>query len=330
MHTTGLLTCLGACAIVACLVSTPRARGARLDINHETVTDTVTLEVRVQDPDGIFIPDIRPENFAVYQGGVRQSNVTVDVEHAAIRAGLLVEYGGRYHALNEALAATVPTALSQFLDETVPNDALAIWKYGDRVEQIVGFSLARDQPLQDVAVNLRAVPPFSELNLYDALLATLPQVVGRGGRKALILFSSGIDTFSKASYSQVLRAAGRSGVPLYAIDLGPALRQNTSLYGFKAPYDRLDWKRAESTLRGLARASGGRLYSPPSTSDLTAMYDDLMAELRVRYLITYKAAERGRRGAVRVELVNSRTGGPLTLTDANGKTVRARVILEAS
>jgi VWFA-related protein len=291
----------------------------------------VTLKVRVQDPDGAFIPDIRPDNFAVYQDGVRQSNVTVDVEHAAIRAGLLVEYGGRYHVLNEALATTVPTALSQFIEETMPDDELALWRYGDRVEPVLGFSKGRD-PLRDALRSLRVVPAFSELNLYDALLATVPQVVGRDGRKALILFSSGIDTFSKASYSQVLQAVARSAVPIYVIDLGPALRQSASLYGLEA-HEHLDWKRAKTTLRGIASASGGRVYSPPSTLDLTAMYDDLMANLRIRYVVTYEAAAPaggGRPGAVRVEVVNSRSGGPLTVTDASGKPVRARVTVEES
>jgi hypothetical protein len=77
----------------------------------------------------------------------------------------------------------------------------------------------------------------------------------------------------------------------------------------------------------------GRVYSPPSMLDLTNMYDDLMANLRVRYVLTYKAAalaERGRPGTVRVEVVNSRSGGPLTLTDASGKPVRARVTVEES
>jgi hypothetical protein len=63
------------------------------------------------------------------------------------------------------------------------------------------------------------------------------------------------------------------------------------------------------------------------------MYDDLMTSLRIRYIVTYNvaaAAEGGRAGTVRVEVVNSRRGGPLTITGAGGKPVRARVTVEES
>jgi hypothetical protein len=61
------------------------------------------------------------------------------------------------------------------------------------------------------------------------------------------------------------------------------------------------------------------------------MYDDLMENLRVRYVITYKSTGGGEPHAartVRIELVDSTTGGPLEIVDANGKRVRAKVFVE--
>jgi hypothetical protein len=43
-------------------------------------------------------------------------------------------------------------------------------------------------------------------------------------RKVLLVISSGLDTFSKATYQDTLRAAGPSRMPIYAIDLGPVIR----------------------------------------------------------------------------------------------------------
>jgi hypothetical protein len=99
------------------------------------------------------------------------------------------------------------------------------------------------------------------------------------------------------------------------------------------PYFRLDWKRAGSGLQEIARLSGGRSYSPQTTVDLSGIYDDLMENLRVRYVITYKStSERDLNAArtVRIELVDSRTGGPLEIIDANGKQVRSKISLENS
>jgi VWFA-related protein len=304
----------------------------KAEINYDPQTRLVTLELIIQDSSGYFIPNIRRENFAVYENGIRQPEPSVDIEHAAVCAGVLVEYGGRYHALSEARASAVSMAVGQFADEIESQDTVAIWKYADRVEELSGFSKGNGA-LQQAAPNLRSTPPFSELNFYDALISTLPRLEEQSGRRALILFSSGIDTFSKATYPDALRAAGRSSAPIYAINVGPATRGDASLYGLNGPYARLDWKSAESNLGHIAQASGGRMYSPQSILDLSGVYDDLMENLRVRYVISYRSTVRpGEHGprTVRVELVDSRTGGPLHIVDADGKPVHARVIAAVS
>ena len=303
----------------------------RTEINYDRKTRTVTLRLVVQDPNGYFIPDIHREDFAVYENGIRQQNASVEIEHAAVNAGVLVEYGGHYHALNEALASTVSMAVGQFADEIGAEDTIAVWKYGDGVEEISGFTRGKDS-LHQAAASLRSAPPFSELNFYDAVIATLPRVQEQSGRRALLLFSSGIDTFSKARYPDTLRAAGRSDVPIYALNLGPIVRNDASLYGHSGPYTRLDWKGAEQKLSRIAQASGGRMYSPDSSLDLAAVYDDLMENLRVRYVISYKSTappdERGPR-TVRVELVDSGSGGPIRILDANGKPAQSTVLVKA-
>jgi hypothetical protein len=73
------------------------------------------------------------------------------------------------------------------------------------------------------------------------------------------------------------------------------------------------------------------MYSPGSSLDLAAVYDDLMENLRVRYVITYKSTarpdERGPR-TVRVELLDSRSGGPIRIVDADGEPVQPKVLVE--
>lgn len=95
----------------------------------------------------------------------------------------------------------------------------------------------------------------------------------------------------------------------------------------------LDWRRAEEELQEITAASGGRLYSPRSTLDPVGIYDTVMEDLRVRYLLTYRSTGRGDLNAarsVRIEVVNPTTGGPLEIVDANGKPVRSEVFVETS
>ncbi len=301
----------------------------RTEIHYDASSGMVTVKMLVQDPNGYFIPNIRRENFAVYENGVRQHNATVEIEHAPVTMGVLLEYGGRYQALNRAVGEEVGKAARGFLDEIGRNDRVAIWRYGDTLEELAGFTQGHDT--LDSSLVALATPPFSELNFYDALIAALSRMQGAMGRKALLVVSSGIDTFSKASYQDVLRAVRQSDVPIYVINLGPALQEHLSLLPASGPYAQLDWKRAGAELQEIATASGGRVYSPASAFELAGIYDDLMENLRVRYVITYKSSAPGDLSAartVRIELVNPATGGPLEIVDANGKPVHSKVFVE--
>jgi hypothetical protein len=150
------------------------------------------------------------------------------------------------------------------------------------------------------------------------------------GRKALIVITSGVDTFSKAKYDDALNAVRDSGTPVYIINLGPDLREAAKGYANAGPYAHLDWKKIETQLGEIARVSGGRVYTSSSSFDLTGVYDDLMENLRVRYVINYRStgsAPLDTARTVRVELIDPKTNGPLKIIDATGKVIRSNVIV---
>jgi VWFA-related protein len=199
------------------------------------------------------------------------------------------------------------------------------------VEQLAGFSQGHET--LDSLFDTLTASGVSETNLYDALINILDRMRPVAGRKAVILISSGVDTLSKAKYEDVLQAAQASDTPIYVISLGPIVRQAAELHGNANPLARLDWKRIEGELQEIARISGGRFYSPATSIDLSATYDDIMENLKVRYVISYKSstvADLSSPRTVRVELVNPRTGGPLQIVDANGRAIRANVIFQDS
>jgi VWFA-related protein len=303
----------------------------RTEIHFDPTTQVVTIKMLVQDPKGYFIPNIHRENFAVYENGVRQENANVEIEHAAVSLGVLLDYGGRYQALNESVGEADSAAANQLLSEISADDKVAIWTYGDKVEEIAGFSDGHDA-LGSAVLKLRT-PPFSEQNFYDALIAVVTRMHPLNGRKALLLVSSALDTFSKASYHDALQAVEQSDTPIYAINLGPLLQRYAVVSLNAGPYAHIDWKGAESKLGQIAAACGGRMYSPEAIVDLPAVFDDLMENLRVRYVITYKSTSDpsvNRARTVRIELVDSRTSGPLRIADASGKTVHSKIIVKDS
>jgi len=298
------------------------------EISFDRLTRTVTVKLSVQDPNGYFIPNLRPDNFAVHEDGVKQTNVTVEVEHAPVTLAVLLEGGGRYQQLNGFLRTEIPFVTRPLFEALGRNDKLAVFTYADRLETVVTF----DQPLANLDVildNLKS-PGFAEANLYDALIDVLNRTKDVDGRKAVLLITTGLDTFSHATFDDVVRAAQRSATPVYCIGLSDSAR---TLIGTTGPLSKIDWKRADHQLEMLAKVSGGRAYLRHSTGDMAAIYDDIMEHLRVRYVITYVSSNSASSGAartVKVALVDPKTGAPLRIVDATGKAITARVIVQDS
>jgi VWFA-related protein len=303
----------------------------KTEISFDPTSHVVTLKLLVEDPNGYFIPNMRRDNFVVYENGVRQENTNVEIEHAAVSLGLLLEFGGRAPSLSRSLNLEIAQAGHQLLDELGREDKIAIWKYSDKVDTVADFSQGHET--LDHLFQKFGTPAFSETNLYDALLFAIQQMRAVKGRKGIILITSGIDTFSKASFNDVVSNAQSSDAPIYIVSLAPELRALLRTHDSVGPFVRTDWNKVEAELEEIARVSGGRAYSPDTTADLSFVYDDIMENLRLRYVITYRSSndqDLNSPRRIRVDLVDPQSGGPLQITDEWGRVIRANVIVQGS
>jgi VWFA-related protein len=256
---------------------------------------------------------------------VRQDNLPVTVEHAAVSVGLLLEHGGRFPTLNRDLTAEVSRAGNQLLEDLGAQDEASVWAYADSVSQLADFTSNR-QTLQQMLLSLKP-PDVSEANLYDAVIWAIKRMRPVATRKATVLISSGVDTFSKATFKDAVKVAGQSDAPVYAISLAKVMQADAELRGMTTV--KIDWNGCEKNVGEIARASGGRLYSPSDTITLAPTYDDLIQNLKVRYVIAYRSSNHNSPNVprtVRVELVEPVSGKSLPIKDANGRLVRATVI----
>ncbi len=110
----------------------PLLHSAQVDIAPDS--GLVSIKTFVDQSAFPWLASAHPDNFVVYENGVRQSNVNVAVEHAPMSIGILLEYGGRYHTLNEILGEKAWSAAKELLQEIGPEDKVALWKYADTVE----------------------------------------------------------------------------------------------------------------------------------------------------------------------------------------------------
>lgn len=303
----------------------------RSEIKFAPLTRVVTAKIHVEDPNGYFLPNLRPDNFAVYEDGVHQKNVNVEIERGPVSIALVLEFGGRYHELNKKVAMEMPEIGRHFLEVLGRDDKVAIFKFASKLETLADFDHGRAS--LDGIFEALGMPETSEVNLYDSLLQVLERMRSVPDRKAVIVVSSGVDNFSKANFDQMLESARTSAVPIYTIGLGHLMELEAVMYGDAAPFARINWTAAEKQLESLSKASGGRSYALESDAQIPGIYDDIMENLRVRYVVTYVSSNTATVGlprSIRIELVNPKTGAPLKIHDATGKLIPAKVFVQAA
>jgi hypothetical protein len=237
-----------------------------------------------------------------------------------------MEFGGRAPGLNRQMSDEVARAAQQLLDELGPEDKVTFWKYSDQVQKLADANQSRDAVKTEL-IAMRT-PAVSETNLYDAILATVS-----GNEASEGLKGNRSDHFRYRHFQQSSlwgRAESRRGIRFANLRFSLTQVLRRILQRQDGPLVTIDWNQVEHQLQETARVSGGRAYTPLDTSHLSPVYDDVMENLKVRYVITYKYnnGDANSPRTVRVELVDTQTGGPLSIRDANGRIVRASVILQ--
>jgi VWFA-related protein len=163
--------------------------------------------------------------------------------------------------------------------------------------------------------------------MFDAVTDTADRMSGIEGRKAILLITSGIDTFSKITYDQTRKKLQDSGVPVYSIGLMQMQRDMADAY--MAPTARMDFLQADNELRTFAKETGGAAYFPRFPGEYPGIFQMLHQALRNQYVITYQPSNTKHDGAFRklkVELVNPATNEPLPVKDEKGKPIKYQIV----
>ena len=143
------------------------------------------------------------------------------------------------------------------------------------------------------------LPAFSESNLSDAIYDTLDRVSEIDGRVAVLLISTGLDTFSKINYSKALDKAKNSNAAIYSISVGQTLRIMADARGYISNSQRIDLLMADNRLRSFAKLSGGLSFEPRFLTEYPGIFRTIDAFLRNKYSIGYVSTNLNRDGKYR-------------------------------
>jgi len=295
--------------------------------NFKSDVDVVTVDVAVLDNKGHFIPGIPAGNFRVLEDNVPQPVKSINPGEAPMTVALVVEFSARFQQFYSETWYQTLSAAWGFMESLKPDDYVAVVAYDIRPEILTDFTT--DKAKVRDAMQRMNIPAFSEANLYDALTDTADRMSGIEGRKAIVLISSGIDTFSKLNYGEARKKLQQAGVPVYPIGMMQALRIMAESYGALGPIANLDFLQADNAMRTFATETGGIAFFPRFYGEFPTIFQNIQQALRNQYVLTYQPTNKAHDGTyrkIKVQLVNPATNEPLRVTDEKGKLIKYQIV----
>jgi len=284
--------------------------------------DIVTVDVAVIGPNGQFIPQIPPGNFRLLEDNVPQQIRKVDMAAAPLTVALVVEFSNKYQRYGSWTWYVTQQMVWTFAASLKPEDYCAVIAYDMKPEILTDFTMDKMKVHQ--ALQRLTIPAWSEANMFDAVTDTADRMSTIEGRKAILLVTTGVDTFSKLTYDQTRKKLQEAGVPIYCISLTGLQQEMMS----SVPIGMLQ---ANNELNTFARETGGRAFFPKFEAEYRDVFSDIRQALGNQYVLTYSSSNKTHDGTfrkIKVELVDP-SGHPLPIKDQKGKPVKYSILTKS-
>lgn len=244
-----------------------------------TNTDNVVLNLTVTDKSGQYVKGLKASDFKVYEDGVEvkpEMVASFALQESPYAAVVLLDSSGSM----ETRFTLARSAAIRFLDGLRDEDVAAVYRFDSKVERVQEFSGGRD--LAPIAYTIHAK---GMTTLNDAIVEASRTLADRPEhRKAIVILSDGMDTFSKASAEKAVESALAVGASIYAVDMS-ALEVSGAGARQGAP-----------TLKGFADKTGGRFIATAGGPALRDAFSGIAEELGHQYTLAYRPLNTSRDG----------------------------------
>lgn len=175
-------------------------------------TTLVSIPVSVMDRDGKYIPNLRKEDFRIWEDGIEQQVAYFASTEKPFTVALMIDTSGSTKFKLEEIQDAAIT----FVNQLRPDDRVMVVSFNDNIHVL-------SQPTNDRSAlrnAIRQTEAGSGTRLYDAVDTVINQYLNRiEGRKAIVLFTDGVDTTSKhATYDTTLRDAEELDALIYPVE----------------------------------------------------------------------------------------------------------------
>ena len=281
-------------------------------------TSFVSVPVSVVDRQGRFIPNLKREDFTIFENGVQQQVAHFEPADKPFTVALLLDTSPstQFHLWQIKEAAVA------FAKQLRPQDRVLVVSFNDQV-------LLLTEVTNDLNVISAVIEEHANMGtatrVYDAVHLVIKERLNKiKGRKAIVLFSDGVDTASyQATYESTMRGVEELDALIYPIQYdttdylramqgiangGPTtvVTTNSGPFGtttsrvtYNAPTvtgpnggplpgaTQADYDRANRYLNELADKTAGRLYKANDPAELAHAFSQIAEELRRQYSLGY-------------------------------------------
>ena len=255
--------------------------------------EVVNVTVTVRDEQGRLVSDLHPEDFVIFEDG-RVQNVQLfapaakegNEQELGLNLGMLLDTS---ESMKAQIKLTQESAI-RFL-ESIPRARDLLMIFFDQDIRISRYNSENQQGLFERILETKG---SGNTALYDAISVYLARVSESNGRKILVLFTDGEDSTSAITVGEALTLVRSSGVTVYPIAFHGNFGLGTNRY-----------VSARAFLNAVAESSGGLVYSPVASRDLSVIYQKILDELSSQYVLGFvsdNARLDGRFRKLRVEV----------------------------
>jgi VWFA-related protein len=228
----------------------------------------VVLNASVRDAKGRVVPELREQDFQVYEDGVRQDIRLFLHEDIPVTVGLVVDHSGSMRPKLQHVIAAVRT----FVQSSSPEDEMFVVNFNEKVTLGLPDAIPLSNHPEELARAISSTPATGKTALYDAIAAARGRLLaGSRDKKVLIVISDGGDNASSHSLVDVLKMAEQSGVLVYTIGI----------------FDPEDEDRNPAVLRRLAGETGGEAFFPGDLDEVVTVCERIARDIRNQYTIGY-------------------------------------------
>jgi VWFA-related protein len=251
------------------------------------------LNASVTDRNGRAISGLKPSDFTIIENGQERQVTEVEPTNAPFNLVLLLDVSGSV----EERIDFIRKAARNFLKTASAQDRISIISFRDDIQIISDFTTDR----RLLSQRLDLIEAGGSTALYDALAYVLVDTLKplRGERTAIVIMSDGDDNKSFVPFGAILESIIESGALVYPLYIPSTLIPAGSVPAPQATLDPLRTRFLTLTTRAteegqkLAQVSGGVYYPITRLDELQRAYDDVVAQLRMSYTITYASDSHG-------------------------------------